>query len=274
MAKGRRLGRRSWRVENRGRDGGARSEHRVGEDVLVAWHWRGGHERTVVLVHGIGMGQQYFGLLRAELAKTFDVLAIDLPGFGESPEPERRAPMAECGALVGGVLRDLGVAPVVAVGHSMGTQVVSELTVQHPELVDRLVLIAPTVDRRRRSKRVQSARLLLDLVNDPPIVGLVGLRMYTQAGPRWFLKQFDAMLEHRLEDLAPRIARPTLVIRGSRDVVCPRRWVREIASLVPDARFREARGKGHEAMITGAEPVSDMIVDFVADADRAGDAAA
>ncbi|SDH90447.1 alpha/beta fold hydrolase [Agrococcus jejuensis] len=264
MADGTRLGRRSWRVENRGRDGGVRSEHRFGEDVVVAWTWHAGHERTVVLVHGIGMGQQYFGLLRAELAKTFDVVAVDLPGFGESPEPTKAASMEECGAIVGGVIRDLRLAPVVAVGHSMGTQVVSELTAQHPELVDALVLIAPTVDRKRRSKRTQSARLLLDLVNDPPIVGLVGLRMYAQAGPRWFLKQFDMMLAHRLETIAPRIQRPTLVIRGSRDVVCPRRWVREIAGLIPDATFREAKGKGHEAMITGAEPVADMIAEFVA----------
>ena len=264
MAKGRRLGRRSWRVENRGRDGGVRTEHRFGEDVVLAWSWRGGHARTVVLVHGIGMGQQYFGLLRAELARSFDVIAIDLPGFGESPEPTRAASMEECGALVAGVLRDLEIGPVVAVGHSMGTQVVSELAVQAPDLVELLVLIAPTVDRRRRSKRIQSARLLLDLLNDPPIVGIVGLRMYLQAGPRWFLKQFDAMLAHHLEDVAGRIAAPTLVIRGSSDVVVPRRWAREIARRIPDAIEREARGKGHEAMITGAEPVSRMIVDFVA----------
>lgn len=274
MADGTRLGRRSWRVDNRGRDGGRRSEHRFGEDVLVAWHWSGGHDRTVVLVHGIGMGQQYFGLLRAELARSFDVVAVDLPGFGDAPEPTRRAPMAECGALVAGVIRDLRLAPVVAVGHSMGTQVVAELAVQHPELVERLVLIAPTVDRRHRSKRAQSARLLLDLVNDPPIVGIVGLRMYSRAGPRWFLKQFDAMLEHRLEDIAPRIERPTLVVRGARDVVCPRRWVREIADLIPDATFREAKRKGHEAMITGAEPVSRMILDFLDDVGRARDASA
>lgn len=264
MADGTRLGRRSWRVENRGRDGGIRSEHRFGEDIVVAWTWRAGHERTVVLVHGIGMGQQYFGLLRAELARTFDVVAIDLPGFGEAPEPTRAASMQECGAIVGGVIRDLGLAPIVAVGHSMGTQVVSELAVQHPDLIAALVLIAPTVDRKRRSKRTQSARLLLDLVNDPPIVGVVGLRMYVQAGPRWFLKQFDQMLDHRLERIASRIVVPTLVIRGSRDIVVPRRWAREIAGLIPDSSFREAKGKGHEAMITGAEPVSDMIAEFVA----------
>lgn len=267
MADGRRAGRRVWRVENRGRRGASRSEHRRGEDVVVAWHWRGGHARTLVLVHGIGMGQQYFGLLRDELCRSYDVVAIDLPGFGESPEPTRQASMPKCADHVAAVVRDLGIAPVVAVGHSMGTQVVAELAARHPDLVEHLVLIGPTVDARHRSKRSQTARLLLDLVNDPPIVAAVGLRMYAQAGPRWFLTQFDAMLDHRLEEVAPRIACPTLVMRGSSDVVCPRGWTRHVASLIPDATFREARGKGHEAMITGAEPVARMVTRFLESAD-------
>ncbi len=267
MADGLRIGRRAWREENRGRAAAQRTEHRRGEDVVVAWHWRGGHERTIVLVHGIGMGQQYFGLLRAELTKDYDVVALDLPGFGESPEPSRTATMEEYADHVAAVLGELDVAPVIALGHSMGTQVVAELAVRHPEAVERLVLIGPTVDPRHRSKRSQSARLLLDLANDPPMVMGVGLRMYAQAGPRWFLTQFDAMLRHRIEDVAPRIQCPTLVVRGSGDVVCPREWTEHLASLIPDARFREAEGKGHEAMITGAEPVARMVSEFVQRAD-------
>ncbi|MFC7430805.1 MULTISPECIES: alpha/beta fold hydrolase [unclassified Agrococcus] len=262
-----RPGGRTWRAENRGRLAAERTEHRRGDDVVLAWHWRGGHERTIVLVHGIGMGQQYFGLLRAELAKDHDVVAIDLPGFGESPEPAQRATMPECADHVAAVLRDLGIERVIAVGHSMGTQVVAELAVRHPEVVERLVLIGPTVDARHRSKRSQAARLLLDLVNDPPVVVAVGLRMYAQAGPRWFFTQFDAMLDHRLEDVAPRIACPTLVVRGSGDLVSPRRWARHLTDRIPDATFREAEGKGHEAMITGAEPVARMLSEFVQRAD-------
>lgn len=263
MTGARRVGGRAWRAENHGRRSAQRSEHRRGDDVVIAWHWRGGHERTIVLVHGIGMGQQYFGLLRAELAKHHDVVAIDLPGFGESPEPSQRASMSECADHVAAVLGALDVAPVVAVGHSMGTQVVAELAARHPEAVERLVLIGPTVDARHRSKRSQSARLLLDLVNDPPMVAAMGLRMYAQAGPRWFLTQFDAMLDHRIEDVAPRIACPTLVVRGSSDVVCPRDWTQHVAALIPVATFREAEGKGHEAMITAAEPVARMVSEFV-----------
>lgn len=259
-----RAGSRAWRRSNRGRVEGARSEHRFGDDVVVAWRWGDGSRRTVVLVHGIGMGQQYFGLLRKELSRTFDVVAIDLPGFGDSPAPSDAVSMPRCAALVGQTLDALGLRDVVALGHSMGTQVVAELAASRPELVWRVVLIAPTVDAAARRKRTQTLRLLLDLLNDPPIVGVVGLAMYVRAGPRWFLTQFRSMLAHRIELVAPSVPQPTLVIRGDEDVVCPHAWVQRVSDLLPDGRMLEAEGKGHEAMITGAEPVADMVREFVA----------
>jgi len=242
---------------------GVREFHR-GDAVTVITE--SGSERadapTFVLVHGIGMGQQFFGLLRAELADAFDVVALDLPGFGRSPEPTASLSMPELADLVAAALVSLAPTPCVAVGHSMGTQVVAELAVRHPELVDRVVLIAPTVNPAERSGWRQALRLLQDLANDPPIVGLIGARLYLQAGPRWYLRKLRTMLDHDIRALLPRIAQPTLVIRGEHDRVAPADWVEEVARTLPDGRLRIAEGKGHEAMITGAEPVARMIEEF------------
>lgn len=217
----------------------------------------------IVLVHGIGMGQQYFGLLSQELVRSRRVVAIDLPGFGDSPEPETSMSIPGAAALLGRALDAEFGEPVVVLGHSMGTQVVAELAVQRPDLVRHVVLIAPTVNSAERKPITQARRLLADLANDPPIVALVGLKMYVQAGPRWFLRKFESMMEHRIEDVAPRITQPTLVIRGEQDLVCPEPWVRHVAELIPDAVMETAEGKGHEAMITGAEPVSRQVMAFL-----------
>lgn len=144
----------------------------------------------------------------------------------------------------------------------MGTQVVAEPAVRHPALVERLVLIAPTVNPRERSGWKQALRLLQDLANDPLIVAAVGARLYLQAGPRWYLRKLRTMLDHDIRPLLPRIAQPTLVIRGEEDRISPRGWVEQVAALLPNGRLRTAEGKGHEAMITGAEPVARMIEEF------------
>lgn len=267
-----RIGGRAWRRVNLGRQGDARAYDEGGHVVLVrSWEpdAAGEDAPTIVLVHGIGMGQQYFGLLRDALVSSARVIAVDLPGFGDSPEPPTSLPIPAMAALLGRALDTLVAEPVVALGHSMGTQVVAELAAQRADLVDRVVLIAPTVNSAERSFGKQALRLLEDLANDPPIVGLVGLKMYAQAGPRWFMRKFRSMIEHRIEQVAPEISQPTLVMRGAEDTVCPADWVRSVAELIPDARMETADGKGHEAMITGAEPVARMVLEFLRDrADR------
>lgn len=251
-----------WREAADGSAGSVTSTHAEGDHVVVVHRWRKPGAARVVLVHGIGMGQQYFGLLRAELADAFDVVALDLPGFGESPEPAESLPMAALADLVAAALEAHVTMPCIAVGHSMGTQVVAELAVRHPAIVERLVLIAPTVNPRERSGWQQALRLLQDLSNDPLIVAAVGARLYLQAGPRWYLRKLRTMLDHDIRPLLPRIAQPTLVIRGEEDRVSPRGWAEQVTALLPDGRLRTAEGKGHEAMITGAEPVSRMIEEF------------
>ncbi|WP_285727501.1 alpha/beta fold hydrolase [Psychromicrobium xiongbiense] len=259
------MGRRRQALrENLGRNGqGVIKEFRNGDDVLRSSLWGGERARTVVLVHGIGMGQQYFGLLREELLTSFNVLAVDLPGFGDSPEPAQALTMSQLASLLAQCLREQYQGPFVVVGHSMGTQIVTELAVAHPELVSHLVLIAPTVNERERTMWQQCLRMLQDLWGESAWVMLVGLMMYAKAGPRWFLKNFRAMLGHRIEATAPKITVPTLVIRGSEDRVCPRGWVEFVAGLIPGAVMLEAEGRGHEAMMTAAEPVSGMIGEFV-----------
>lgn len=238
------------------------TEFRRGDHLLISTTWGGPAEQTVVLIHGIGMGQQYFGLLRDELVKSFTVVTVDLPGFGDSPEPAHSLPMPDLADLLAECLGERQ-GPFVVVGHSMGTQVVAELAARHPDLVSHLVLIAPTVNAKERTMWQQTLRMLQDLWGESPMVGLVGLVLYAKAGPRWFLKKFRTMLEHRIELVAVNITVPTLVIRGSQDWVCPRDWVQQVSDLIPNSIMLEAAGRGHEAMITAAEPVARMIYGYV-----------
>lgn len=251
-----------WRALADGTTGAQTSGHVDGDRVVLVHRWPRPNAPTVVLLHGIGMGQQYFGLLRDELSKVFDVVALDLPGFGPSPEPDDSLSMQELADLVASALTALAPTPCIAVGHSMGTQIVAELAVRHPHLVERAVLIGPTVNPAERTGWQQAMRLVQDLSNDPPIVAMIGTRLYLQAGPRWYLRQLRAMLAHDIRPLLPRIGQPTLVIRGEDDRVAPADWVEQVVAALPDDRLAIAEGKGHEAMVTGAEPVARMIREF------------
>ncbi|WP_448002218.1 alpha/beta fold hydrolase [Agromyces bauzanensis] len=212
-----------------------------------------------VLVHGLGMAHEYWDGLAEALESSGTVYALDLPGFGDAPEPPRPLSMAESGELLAELIVAEGLDRPVLVGHSTGAQVVSETAARHPELVDRIVLIGPTVNPRERSLRLQTLRFLQDLALVNPKTLVVGLWSYAEAGPRWYAANLRPMLEHRIELTLPRIAADTLVVRGEHDHVVPRYWAEEVAALVPGGRFAEVPGRGHDTMVVAGRQVGELI---------------
>ncbi|CDK00018.1 Alpha/beta hydrolase fold containing protein [Microbacterium sp. C448] len=215
---------------------------------------------TLVLVHGIGMGHSVFRALAGELGTAGRVLALDLPGFGESPEPSSPRSMAESGDLIVDFVKQLGIDDPVLVGHSMGTQVVVEAVARHPEVSDRIVLIAPTVNAAERSVRKQAWRMVQDLVDENPRVIWIGAVHYVKTGPRWFLRKLRVMLDHHIEETLPEVQAEALVLRGADDRVCPLEWVAHVTELLPHAGMREIPERGHEAMITNPDPAARLII--------------
>ena len=98
--------------------------------------WRMSLSTALLLHAGIADSRMWHDQQTPLGAAGFDVLAPDLRGFGERPmgsEPFSHARDVE--ALLDG--------PTVVVGSSLGGRVALELAVLRPDLVERLVLIAP-----------------------------------------------------------------------------------------------------------------------------------
>ena len=232
----------------------------------MAYTELGGPGRTdYVLVHGIGMGRVTFRGVSEVLAGQGRVFALDLPGFGDSPQREAADSMVENALLVAQFIEHRATGPVVLVGHSMGTQIAAEVAMRRPELVSELVLIAPTINRRERTAAQQTLRMLQDLWGESLYVLALGLLEYLKTSPLWFVGRLRRMLRHRIELILPLVQAPTLVLRGEDDRVAPRDWAREVTRLLPHGELREIPDRGHEAIIKSAEPVASMILQFVAD---------
>ncbi|MGW9112254.1 alpha/beta fold hydrolase [Microbacterium sp. NPDC055683] len=223
---------------------------------------RGAGEPVFLLVHGIGMGRKVFGDVAVRLATHGRTIAIDQPGYGEAPEPERTPAIERVADLVAAFIRDRGLERPVLVGHSMGTQVVAEVAARHPELAGPVVLVAPTVDPSARRALPQLARLGRDLLGESVKVLLLGAREYLRAGPH-LRRKMRAMLAHRPEDAYPRIRSRALVVRGADDVVCPEPWCRRVAGLLPDGELVEIPGHGHETMIRDGAPAAERIREWL-----------
>ncbi len=109
--------------------------------------------RPLVLVHGLTNDADAWEDTAAELARILPdlrIIAIDLRGHGESDKPTDPAAYSATtmAADVLALMDVLGVARASVAGHSLGSLVAIELALDHPDRLDRLVLVSTTADAR------------------------------------------------------------------------------------------------------------------------------
>jgi len=245
---------------------------------------------AVVLIHGFGGSTYDFRTLIPALAERFRVIAVDLPGFGFSdrdvPEISGRAWVEILCAL----LVRLGVERATLIGHSMGGVVAQRFAAEHPEMVERLVLIAsPRADQRprfRADNRVAAASIALFQGLAYALGGIKRLARRTVADPA--LMSGDALEEHLRplrvrgsaaavrqmirdssgdEPVDPaRVTAPTLLLWGSDDRIVPPKVGEELARLLPNARIEVLPGAGHMLPEERPEEVNRRVLDFLSKA--------
>ncbi len=202
-------------------------------------------QRPLVLVHGVGVSSRYMVPLALRLAPELHVYALDLPGFGLSQKPRRPLDVPELADALRAWLDAVGLDRVDLLGHSLGSQVVVDLAVRHPERVARLVLVAPTVEPRLRTFLRQIPRWPVALARERTALLPILMGDYLATGPIRMLRSISLMLKDRIEEKLPFVRAPTLVIRGTRDLLVSERWAEEVAALLPDGRLVVVDGGPH-----------------------------
>lgn len=120
---------------------------------------RGGGPPTLLL-HGLLGSNRYWGRAYDRLAGQGRLIVPDLLGFGASPRPPSGYGPEEHGRALVGALRELGVpGGVRVVGHSLGALLALWLASTHPDLVSRVVAVAPPLFRDAAHARLRIGRL-------------------------------------------------------------------------------------------------------------------
>jgi pimeloyl-ACP methyl ester carboxylesterase len=214
---------------------------------------------TFVLVHGIGVSSRYFHPVSAALAKRGEVWLVDLPGYGSAPNPRHDVSIRDHAGVLGRFLENVEVQSPVLVGHSMGTQVISQLAVDRPELTDRVVLIAPTIYPPERQLWRQALHLGHDILMERPWVNAIVLTDYLfRCGIPYFFAQSKHLLADRIEDRMPRLRAKTLVLRGDHDPIVPRGWAQRVAEVAQNGSYAEVEGP-HIVMWSDPERTAELI---------------
>jgi 2-hydroxy-6-oxonona-2,4-dienedioate hydrolase len=219
---------------------------RVGDLELAVRTWPGADDGPpAVLVHGLVVSSRYHVPLGDRLAPRRPVLAPDLPGFGASDRPRGHPDTRTLGQLLARWLLVADVGPVALVANSYGCQIATHTALAHPDLVERLVLLGPTMDPRGRRVGEQLRRWARESRTQTSALQRILLRDHARAGPRRALATFRHALADRIEDRLPHLEMPALVVRGTRDPIVPQRWAEEAAERLPDGQLAVLPGATH-----------------------------
>jgi pimeloyl-ACP methyl ester carboxylesterase len=218
----------------------------AGEPVV---YWTGGTgAKTIVLVHGVNDQAGTWAGLGALLARNHRVVAVDLPGHGESGPKGGALPMRNMiDALSAVIDRSSPDAPVVLVGNSMGGWVSMLYASEKPERVQRLILenasgmawdlshvpIAP--------KDRDEARKLLRMVQGPdaplPDYLLDAMIRMAPALPQARVLQAPGLAEWIVDARLAKLTMPVTLIWGRQDGLLPMKYAETLASRLPNAKL-------------------------------------
>jgi len=258
----------------------------------------GSGEDAMVFVHGLGANWQSWLENLPHFARAHRVVALDLPGFGQSEMPGNEISMSLYADVIDDLCGQLGVRQATVVGNSMGGFVAAELAIRHPNRVERLVLVSPAIlwQELRRARpllaiaRVSELTVGRYLAGEAPRAVLRRPRLRAAliaSGGIWAPHRLSRELQHELiltikrtegflpallafgdypvrEEL-PRIACPTLIVWGQRDTLVSVRHAEHLADLIADSRVEIFPRTGHVAMLERPARFHRVVKEFMAE---------
>ncbi|MBI3005625.1 MAG: alpha/beta hydrolase [Ignavibacteriales bacterium] len=129
--------------------------------------------RTLVLLHGLGTSSSTWVKILPHLAKTFRVIALDLPGFGFSTLKNGKDHLRFCEVsdVLARIIPEITKTSFAILGHSLGGWLAADFAIRSPGLVHKLVLINPAginypgIEEQRRLFEITTLRSLYALLD-------------------------------------------------------------------------------------------------------------
>jgi pimeloyl-ACP methyl ester carboxylesterase len=196
-------------------------------------------DAALVCLHGLAASSRWWGAVSGGLEAGGPLHVLDLP---------RAVPPEELAPWVAQRLEELR-PPVDLVGHSLGALVAVRVAASRPELVRRLILIAPPGIASRGSALAYGWPLVTSLLRARPRFLMRLAADAARAGPRNILRggRYVAAADATAE--AERVRAPTLLVWGADDRLVPSvagdAWLRAL----PRARLHVIAGASHVPMV-------------------------
>lgn len=249
-----------------------------------------GTGEPLVLVCATSLHLRHWAPLLPALSTFRRVVMYNHRGIGASTRGDDTISVASLADDLDALMAALGIARADLLGWSLGSAILQELAVAHPDRVRSLVMVA-TWGRTSPFQRAMYAGLRLpwavgdldtalttagltfseELVDSeafaPMVAGMQPWFPATAAQMAAVVAQWDADLAHDSLDRLGGITAPTLVVAGEHDIITPAGGGRLVAEAIPRARYELLTGSGtsHAVLLERSEEFLRLVTEFLDD---------
>lgn len=234
-----------------------------------------GQGKPLILMHGWGCNHTTVASIARTAAESHCVYNIDLPGFGDTPEPQEPWTVDRYTRFIERFISKLQLEAPVLVGHSFGGRIAILLASRNP--VSSVVLVDAAGVKPRRSPKyyvkVYSFKFMRAMANlflgKKKAAGWIEKRRarsgsadYVAASP-----MMRAILSRCVNDdlryAMPSIKAPTLLIWGENDTATPMRDARIMKKLIPGSGLVSFPGCGHYSFLDNPVQFAAVLRSFL-----------
>ena len=245
-----------------------------------------GEGKTIVFVHGLSDSLAYWKVLSENLKNDYQTLIYDLRGHGESSYDDRNTTIDLYQEDLYQLLKSLNIENAVFVGLSLGGNVILNLAVNHPEMVNGLVVMSSFPEHDEKLKNifddfdnaidegfVEFFDTILpytlpdDILEEhKELLENVKVEAAKTANIEGIKKGINAGYGFNLTDKLNEINAPTLVIAGEEDNLTTLDIQRKISDNIQDSELIVLEKTKHNILIgRNIEKVLNIINDFMSE---------
>jgi pimeloyl-ACP methyl ester carboxylesterase len=231
--------------------------------------------KTILLLHGWQDNLHTFDTLASLLSKTYRVISLDFPGFGQSEMPKETWDLDNYVEFVRNFIQKLNLQVDMLVGHSFGGRIAIKGVAGKNLQPNKIILINSAGVSNRLTLRNSVLKVFAKIGNiviyiSPLFFWKDKLRekIYKFIGSDYqksgmLQKTFMKIIAEDLSSAAQTITMPALLIWGENDTETPLSDGQRLAKLIPDSRLEIIKKAGHFVHQEKPEDVAKLIRIFM-----------